>query len=176
MSSPGGGWKLEKRFQADRIAARVADVAAELDRRYRDRPLALVCVLKGAAFFIADLARRLSIPVSCEYISVRREEGGEILQIDFTTDFAAAGRPIMLLKDVVYSGVVETYLAAHLREKGASSVEIAAILDKPGERKMEVAVDFPLFSTEGGTFVGYGMAHGGWGANLPDLAEILEGQ
>jgi hypoxanthine phosphoribosyltransferase len=176
MSSPERGWKLEKRFEADRIAARVADVAAELDHRYRDRPVALVCVLKGAAFFIADLARRLSIPVSCEYISVRREEGGEILQIDFTTDFAAAGRPIVLLKDVVYSGVVETYLAGHLRDKGASSVEIAAILDKPGERKMEVAVDFPLFRTEGGTFVGYGMAHDGSGANLPYLAEIVEGQ
>jgi hypoxanthine phosphoribosyltransferase len=176
MSEPGRGVKLEKRFAADRIAARVAEVAAELDRRYRDRPLALVCVLKGAAFFLADLARRLSIPVSCEYISVRREEGGEILQIDFTTDFAAAGRPIVLLKDVVYSGVVETYLAGHLRDKGASSVEIAAILDKPGERKTEVAVDFPLFSTEGGIFVGYGMAHGGSGANLPDLAEIVEGQ
>ncbi|MFN2387009.1 MAG: phosphoribosyltransferase [Thermoanaerobaculia bacterium] len=176
MSSPSQGWKLEKKFEADRIAARVADVAAELDRRYRDRRLALVCVLKGAAFFLADLARRLSIPVSCEYISVRREEGGEILQIDFTTDFAAAGRPIVLLKDVVYSGVVETYLAGHLRDKGAASVEIAAILDKPGERKMEVAVDFPLFSTEGGIFVGYGMAHDGSGANLPYVAEIVEGQ
>jgi hypoxanthine phosphoribosyltransferase len=176
MSSPGHGGRLEKRFGADRIAARVADVAAELDSRYRDRPLALVCVLKGAAFFLADLARRLSIPVSCEYISVRREEGGEILQIDFTTDFAAAGRPIVLLKDVVYSGLVETYLAAHLRDKGASSVEIATILDKPGERKMELGVDFPLFSAEGGTFVGYGMAHDGWGASLPYLAEIVGGQ
>ena len=176
MSSQNQGWKLEMRYDADRIAARVADVAAQLDRRYRDQPLALVCVLKGAAFFLADLARRISLPVSCEYISVRREEGGEILQIDFTTDFAAAGRPIVLLKDVVYSGVVETYLAGHLRDKGASSVELAAILDKPGERKTEVAVDFPLFSTEGGIFVGYGMAHRGTGANLPYLAEIMDGQ
>jgi hypoxanthine phosphoribosyltransferase len=176
MSSQDPGWKLEKRFDADQIAGRVAEVAAELDRRYRGQPLALICVLKGAAFFLADLARRISIPVACEYISVRREEGGEILQIDFTTDFAAAGRPIVLLKDVVYSGVVETYLATHLRDKGAASIALAAILDKPGERKMEVAVDFPLFRTEGGVFVGYGMAHRGMGANLPDLSEIMEGQ
>lgn len=169
--------RLEKRFEADRIAARVDEVAAELDRSYRDQPLALVCVLKGAAFFLADLARRMRIPVACEYISVRREEaGGEILQIDFSTDFQATGRPIVLLKDVVYSGVVESYLGEHLRAKGAASVALAAIIDKPRERKVAVSVDYPLFSAETGLFAGYGMAHGGEWANLPYLAEILEGQ
>ena len=169
--------RLEKRFESDRIAARVGEVATELDRRYRDQPLALVCVLKGAAFFLADLARRMRIPVACEYISVRREEaGGEILQIDFSTDFQATGRPIVLLKDVVYSGVVESYLAEHLRAKGAASVDLAAIIDKPRERKVAVSVDYPLFSAEAGLFAGYGMAHAGEWANLPYLAEILEGQ
>jgi hypoxanthine phosphoribosyltransferase len=177
VSTTGAGPRLAKRFGEDEIAARVAAVAAELDRRFRDQPLALVCVLKGAAFFLADLARRMSLPVSCEYINVRREEsGGEILQIDFSTDLVVASRPIVLLKDVVYTGVVESYLIDHLRARGAASVALAAILDKPSERKTAVSGDFPLFTAEGGVFAGYGMAHRGQWANLPHLAEVLDGQ
>lgn len=174
VRAPGG--RLELRYDADAIAGRVAAVASELDRRFRDQPLALVCVLKGAAFFLADLARRMTLPVSCEYISVRRDEGDEILQIDFTSDFAASGRPIVLLKDVVYTGVVETYLIDHLRAEGAVSIALAAILDKPSERKTPVSVDFPLFTTDGGTFAGYGLARDGQWGHLPYLAEVLEGQ
>lgn len=176
MSARGAEGRLERRYDAGEIAARVAEVAAELDRKFRDQPVALIGVLKGAAFFLADLSRRMAIPAACEYISVRREEGGDILQIDFTSDFAAAGRPIVLLKDVVYSGVVETYLIDHLRAQGAGSIALAAILDKPRERKAPVTVDFPLFTTEGGTFAGYGMACGGRWANLPYLGEVVGGQ
>jgi hypoxanthine phosphoribosyltransferase len=177
VTAGGANSRLAKRHDAEEIAARVAAIAAEIDGRFREQPLALVCVLKGAGFFLADLARRMSLPVSCEYISVRREEsGGEILQIDFSTDLVVAGRPIVLLKDVVYTGVVENYLIDHLRSRGAASVTLAAILDKPRERKTAVSVDFPLFTAEGGVFAGYGMAHDGLWANLPYLAEVLDGQ
>ncbi len=168
--------QLTRRFEADRIAARVSEVAAALDGEFRERPLALIGILKGASFFLADLARRVSAPVSCEYINVRREEGSdEILQIDFSTDFVLGGRPVLLLKDVVNSGVIENYLIDHVRALGASLVRLASIVDKPSERKTEISVDYPLFAAEKGIFAGYGMEYRGRYAHLPYIAEV-EGQ
>jgi hypoxanthine phosphoribosyltransferase len=82
----------------------------------------------------------------------------------------------VLLKDVVNTGVIETYLSDQLRGGGAESVRIAAIVDKPHERKTDLAVDYALFTSEGGTFVGYGMEHRGRWGNLPYVGEIPAGQ
>jgi hypoxanthine phosphoribosyltransferase len=163
---------LERRFEAERIAARITEVARRLDEDFRDRPPVLLSILKGSAFFAADLARHMKTPATLEYISVRRAEGSEILQIDFATGFSVAGRPVVLLKDVVNTGVIETYLSDQLRGGGVESVRIAAIVDKPHERKTDLAVDYPLFTSEGGTFVGYGMEYRGRYGNLPYVAEI----
>jgi hypoxanthine phosphoribosyltransferase len=165
-------WSLERRFEAERIAARIAEVARRLDEDFRDRPPVLLSILKGAAFFAADLSRQMKAALTLEYISVRRGEGSEILQIDFATGFSVAGRPVVLLKDVVNTGVIETYLSDQLRGSGVESVRIAAIVDKPHERKTDLAVDYPLFTSEGGTFVGYGMEYRGRFGNLPYVAEI----
>lgn len=168
---------FEKRFDADRIAARVAEVAKRLDEDFRNQGAVLLSILKGAAFFGADLARRMSSPVSVEYVSVRRAEASdEILQIDFQTGFTLAGRPVVLLKDVVNTGVIETYLSDQLHATGVGTLKIAAIVDKPHERKTDLSVDYPLFTSDGGTFVGYGMEYQGRYGNLPYVAEIAGGQ
>ena len=167
---------FERRFEAERIAARVAEVAKRLDDDFRGRPVVLLSILKGAALFTADLARQVRTPAALEYISVRRAEGDEILQIDFATKFDLAGKAVVLLKDVVNTGVIETYLSDQLRGSGVESVRIAAIVDKPHERRTDLTVDYPLFTSEGGTFVGYGMEYRGLYGNLPYVAEIASGQ
>lgn len=166
--------KLEKRYDADRIRDRVAELAEALDRAFREKPPVVISVLKGSSFFLADLARKMTLPISCEFISVQRAEGSdEILQMDFSTGFPVVGRPVLLLKDVVYSGIVESYLMESLKVGGADSVGLVAIIDKPTERRTEVSADYSLFSTEGGIFVGYGMDHRGNFAHLPYIAEIV---
>jgi hypoxanthine phosphoribosyltransferase len=167
---------FERRFEAERIAARVAEVARKLDADFQGRPVVLLSILKGAALFTADLARQVRTPAALEYISVRRAEGDEILQIDFATRFDLAGKSVVLLKDVVNTGVIETYLSDQLRGSGVESVRIAAIVDKPHERRTDLTVDYPLFTSEGGTFVGYGMEYRGLYGNLPYVAEIASGQ
>ena len=166
---------LERRFDPERIAARVAEVARRIDEDFRDRPVVLLSILKGGAFFAADLSRRMQTPLVLEYVSVRRA-GDEILQIDFATGFDVAGKSVLLLKDVVNTGVIETYLSDQLRAGGVASVRIAAIIDKPHERKTDLGVDYSLFTSEGGTFVGYGMEYRGRHGNLPYVAEIAPGQ
>jgi hypoxanthine phosphoribosyltransferase len=167
---------FERRFEAERIAARVAEVARKLDEDFQGRPVVLLSILKGAALFTADLSRQIRTPAALEYISVRRAEGDEILQIDFATRFDLAGKSVVLLKDVVNTGVIETYLSDQLRGSGVESVRIAAIVDKPHERRTDLTVDYPLFTSEGGTFVGYGMEYKGLYGNLPYVAEIASGQ
>jgi hypoxanthine phosphoribosyltransferase len=168
---------FERRFEAERIAARIGEVARRLDDDFRDRPVVLLSILKGAAFFAADLSRKMSGSVALEYISVHRAEGSdEIVQIQFATGFDLSGKPVVLLKDVVTTGVIETYLSEQLRGGGVASVRIAAIVDKPHERRTDLAVDYPLFTSEGGTFVGYGMEYRGRFGNLPYVAEISAGQ
>ncbi len=164
---------LERRFEADRIAQRVSEVASQLGREFPGGDLVLVSILKGASFFLADLARQMSIPIACEYISVRRAEGSDqVLQIDFRTDFNIAGRPALLVKDVVSTGVIESYLITHLRSQGASQVRLAAIVDRTDQRTTDVVVDYSLFAVPRGHFAGYGMEYQGKYAQLPYIAEI----
>ncbi len=168
--------RLEPLYEARIVAERVTAVAEAIDRDLRERPLAVVSILKGSAFFMADLARQIRGPFSCEYLHVRRAEGAnDVLQIDFTTGFTVSGKHVLLLKDVVHTGVIETYLMDNLRSGGASSLRLAAIIDKPLDRKTNVSVDFSLFSSEsGGLYAGYGMEHEGLHAHLPDIHEVVE--
>ena len=170
--------RLERRYEARLIAERVDAVAGAIDRDVRDKPLMVVAILKGAPFFMADLARKMRGPFACEYLHVRLAGGaGDVLQIDFTTGFDVRGRHVLLLKDVVHTGVIETYLMDHLRGAGAASLRLAAILDKPLDRKTNVSVDFSLFSTESdGLYAGYGMSHEGLHAHLPDIHEVVPEQ
>jgi len=143
----------------------------------KGNPPALVAVLKGSSFLLADLARQMKVPLACEFIATsrsRQEGSDDILQIDFATGFPIANRPVVLLKDVVHSGVLETYLMTQLSAAGASSLRLVAIVDKPSERTTDLAVDFSMFTAERGRFAGYGMELGGKWAHLPYIAEVYE--
>lgn len=165
--------RLEPRYDPEQIAGRVREVAAELDRDFSANPPALVSVLKGSSFLLADLARKMTVPLACEFIAVSRQEGSDtILQIDFATGFPIANRPVVLLKDIVHSGVLESYLMTQIAAAGASIVRLVSIVDKEPERTTDLKVDYTLFSAERGRFVGYGMDQGGRYAHLPYIAEV----
>jgi len=170
--------RLERRYESRLITERVEAVAGAVDRDLRDRPLIVVSILKGSAFFMADLARKLRGPFSCEFLHVRRAEGArEVLQIDFSSGFTVKEKHVLLLKDVVHTGVIETYLMDHLRGGGATSIHLAAIVDKPLDRTTSIAVDFSLFSEDTpAVFAGYGMEHEGLHAHLPDIYEVVPEQ
>jgi hypoxanthine phosphoribosyltransferase len=170
--------RLELRHDSARIAERVAAIAGEIDQHLRGRPLVVVSILKGSAFFMADLARRLHGSFSCQYLHVRRVEGAhDVLQIDFTTGFTVRDKHVLLLKDVVHTGVIETYLMGQLRTEGADSLSLAAIVDKPRDRTTAVSVDFSLFSADqGGLYAGYGMEYEGLHAHLPGIHEVFPEQ
>ncbi len=171
MSNP----PLTPKFSAREIDARVGEIASRMDRDYQGRPLVMVSILKGSAFFLADLSRRVSQPHGYEFINVtRREAGGnESIEIDFSTPLAIARKDVVILKDVVNTGIIETYLMNQLRNDDPASIRFAAIVDKPQERRSSLLVDYVLFTDNApGILVGYGREHRGEHGHLPYISAI----
>jgi hypoxanthine phosphoribosyltransferase len=164
----------DERYSPSEIARRVQEVAQRITTDYPDEsPITLIAVLKGAGIFVADLARALPRPVRIEYIDVMRgKDDDEIVDFHFTTRFERKDADLIVLKDVVRSGVIETYLLNQLREEGPRSIRLASMVDRPQERKSSLVTDYVLFPSEEGMLVGYGMEYQGEGGNFPFIAQV----
>ena len=174
---------VEPLYAAETIAREVGALGERLDR---DLPadVLLVSLVDGSLIFLADLVRSIPRPVRYELLHVETGVGGaeagrgegSFLSLHYPVDFSVRGESLLLLKDVVASGVIETYLVGQLREQGAREVRIAALVDKPGERKTDLEVDYGVFSDSGpGILVGYGLKHRGGHGNLPYIGLLAQG-
>jgi hypoxanthine phosphoribosyltransferase len=160
-------------YSADRIRERLAEIAVEIADDYVDRELILVGMLKGAAFFLADLARLIPRPVDYEFVSVTSAIGdhGEVVSLTFATQVDVSDRHVLVLKDVIHSGVTENYLITHLSQQNPASIEVAALVDKPQLRSVNLNARYAVFDdAPDGFLVGYGLGPGhGEHTNQPDL-------
>lgn len=167
---------IDLTYAAEEIRREVAAVGRRIDSEYRgQRPLVL-SLLGGSLIFCADLVRNLVGSVRFELVQVvtnEGEESGEPREIRFPIPVAVEGERILLVKDVVDTGVIESYLEEELRLMGALEVRLAAVVDMPEERKTDILVDFAVFTgSREGTLVGYGMKHEGEHGNLPFIGRI----
>ncbi|MBL8113958.1 MAG: hypothetical protein JNK60_13845 [Acidobacteria bacterium] len=163
----------EERYGAAEIARRVASVGQRIGADFAGGNIVIIGVLKGAGIFVADLARAVHSPVRLEYIDViKGSEDEDIVDFHFVTKFRIKDMDLVIVKDVVRSGIIETYLMNQLREEGPRSVRFACLVDRPQERKSSLVVDYVLFPSEEGVLVGYGMEYRGEGGNLPFIATV----
>lgn len=165
-------------FSADEIRERTSDVAKAIANDYKDRELVLVGMLKGAAFFLADLARLLPRPVDYEFVSVSSSIGahGEVVSLTFATQVDVTDRHVLVLKDVFHSGVTENYLITHLSQQNPATIEVLALVDKPQLRSVNLSAKYSVFNdVPDGFLVGYGLgpSHGEH-TNRPDLCIVDE--
>lgn len=170
-------------FSAEKIRERVTEVAAQIAEDYRDRELVLVGILKGVAFLVADLARLLPRPVDFEFVDVQASPGerGEVVSLTYATHFNVRGRHVLIVKDVLHSGVTENYLITHLSQQKPASIEILALVDKPHLRSVNLSARYAVFNdVPEGYLVGYGLGMGqARESNRPDLClaeETPEGE
>lgn len=165
-------------YSADDIRARVQEVAAAIADEYRDRQLVLVAMLKGAAFFLADLARFIPRPVDYEFVSVTSSVGahGEVVSLTFATQVDVSERHVLILKDVFHSGVTENYLITHLSQQNPASIGVVALVDKPQLRSVNLSAKYSVFDDmPEGYLVGYGLGpNAGEHTNRPDLCILDE--
>lgn len=163
---------VDPAFDAPTIRAAVDDLAERISGGLpEDGETLVISLLSGSVIFVADLVRAIRKPLRYEFILVERSEShddDEPLQIYFPIPIDVRDQNVLLVKDVVSTGIIETYLTQQLTQLGARQVKVAALVEMPQERKIDFSVDYWAFNVERqGTLVGYGLKHEGQGGNLP---------
>lgn len=158
------------------LQERIAEIATEVSADYEGRDLLVIGVLKGAVFFIADLVRRLSIPCELDFMAVSSygssTHSSGVVRILKDLDVPIAGRHVLLVEDVIDSGLTLSYLMKNLASRGPASLEICALLTKPGHRRLRMSVRYVGFELPDVFVVGYGLDHGQRYRNLPYIAAL----
>ena len=154
------------------IAERIREVGAEISANYAGKELVLVGMLKGAAVFLADLLRAIDGRVRFELVNVnqQRDGRGEIIELSYATQVHINGVHALILKDICHSGVTENYLVTHLAQQQPASIELAAVVDKPMMRRVNLEPKYVVIkNSPEGRLVGYGMEYEGQWGNLPGI-------
>jgi len=163
-------------FSAEDIAGRVRRLAEEIREDAGSAEVFLLCILKGASIFLADLIRHIPGDVSYGFIDVIRDAAdnqiADALEIDFLSFTDIRQRNVYVLKDVVNTGVIENYLLSQLRMHNPSVLRLVALLDRPDARTVDVKTDFSAFTIHDGTYAGYGLEHERRFANLPYIGLV----
>lgn len=163
-------------YDAATLDTAVRALGARIEREIAAEDPLVVSLLSGSVIFLADLIRAISTPLRFAFIqSDTSEDAAGPKRVHYPLPLDIEGQSLLVLKDVVASGVVETYLADELRQHGARRVRFAALVDLPSERKTDFALDYAVFTTERpGTFAGYGLKHEGHFGSLPYLGRLVE--
>lgn len=161
---------------AEQIAARLAELAAEIDRDYAGRNLLLVGVLKGAVMVMADLARALHIPVEMDWMAVSSYGSGTkssgVVRILKDLDCDITDRHVLIVEDIIDSGLTLSWLMSNLESRGPASVGIVTLLRKPDVAKVDIAVRYCGFDIPPDFVVGYGLDYAERYRNLPFVATL----
>jgi hypoxanthine phosphoribosyltransferase len=162
--------------QPDELRARVIELGAEISRDYDGRDLLLVGVLKGAVFFLSDLMRQIEIPVEVDFMAVAsygsQTDSSGVVRILKDLDAAIEGRDVLIVEDIVDSGLTLQYLMRNLGARNPASLEVCALLTKPERRKVEVVPRYVGFEIPDRFAIGYGLDHAERYRNLPYVAAL----
>lgn len=170
--------RLEILISTDQLQARVREMGAQITRDYAGRNPELICVLKGAMVFMSDLVRAIDLPLSMDFIAVSSygkgmNTSGEV-KIVKDLDEPLEGRNIILVEDILDTGLTLNYLSNNFRSRGASSIAIATLLNKPERRKVDVEVSYQGFEIPDKFVVGYGLDYAERYRNLPFIAVVKD--
>ena len=153
------------------LAARVAELGAEISADYEGRDLLLIGVLKGAVFFMADLMRGLTIPCEIDFMAISSygaaTDSSGVVRILKDLDINIEGRDVLVVEDIIDSGLTLSYLMRNLEAREPASLEICALLTKPERREIEVPVRYVGFEIPNRFVIGYGLDFGERYRNLP---------
>ena len=165
--------------QADDLQRRVRELGAEITRDYADRDLLLVCVLKGAVFFLSDLMRTIDVPCEVDFMAVASygdaTDSSGVVRILKDLDAPIEGRDVLIVEDIVDSGLTLQYLMRNLKARSPSSLEVCALLTKPSRRKADIGAKYIGFEIPNRFVIGYGLDHAEKHRNLPFVAALATG-
>ena len=173
MAEPGVGEIL---VQRDELAHRVRELAEEVSRDYAGRELLLVCVLKGAVFFLSDLMRHLDVSCELDFMAVSSygssTDSSGVVRILKDLDAPIGGRDVLIVEDIVDSGLTLSYLFRMLRAREPATLEVCALLTKPERREVDLPIRYVGFEIPNRFAIGYGLDHAERYRNLPYVAVL----
>ena len=163
--------KIRVLLSEEEVDARIQAMGEQISRDYQGKQVHLVCVLKGGSFFMCELAKRITVPVSLDFMSVS-SYGGQtkssgIVKIVKDLDESLQDKDVIVVEDIVDSGRTLSYLMEMLRDRGPKSLRLCTLLDKPDRRVVDVKVDYTGFQIPDEFVVGYGLDYDEKYRNLP---------
>ena len=166
-------------IDAERLQSRIDELGELISRDYADLQPVLICVLKGAVFFMADIARRLDFDIEMDFMAVSSygssTDSSGVVRILKDLDMNIEGRHVLLVEDIIDSGLTLKYLTKNLSSRRPASLEIVTLLDKPGRRKALLPCRYVGFEIGNDFVVGYGLDHAEKYRNLPFIG-VLDGE
>jgi hypoxanthine phosphoribosyltransferase len=168
--------KIRTLIDAETIARKVAELGASIAHDHKGHELVLVCVLKGSFVFAADLARAIDLPLSIDFLGLRSYGDGTetsgVVQITSDLTKPIEGKDVIVVEDIVDTGLTMAYLLENLETRRPRSVKLASLLHKPARTRVPVKIDYLGFTIDDVFVVGYGLDHAEKLRNLPFLGVV----
>ena len=169
--------KIRVLLTEEEVDARIGEIAAQISKDYEGQEIHLICILKGGVFFTCELAKRLSVPVTMDFMSVSSYGGGTessgIVKLVKDLDESLEGKHVLIVEDIIDSGRTLAYLIGVLKQRQPADIRLCTLLDKPERRvKKQVKVDYVCFTIPDEFVVGYGLDYDQKYRNLPYIGVV----
>lgn len=160
----------------EEVDKRIQEIGDQISKDYAGRQIHLICVLKGGSFFMCELAKRITVPVSLDFMSVssygKDTKSSGVVKIVKDLDESIKDKDVLVVEDIVDSGRTLSYLMEMLRDRGPKSLRLCTLLDKPDRRVIDVDVDYTGFAIPDKFVVGYGLDYDQRYRNLPYIGIV----
>lgn len=160
----------------EKVNARIAELAKQISEEYEGRTVHLVCILKGSIFFTCELAKRITVPVTLDFMSVSSygddTKSSGVVRMVKDLDEPLQGKDVIVIEDIIDSGRTLSYLLENLSNRNPASLRLCTLLDKPERRVTEVKVDYTGFVIPDEFVVGYGLDYAQRYRNLPYIGVV----
>ncbi len=168
--------KIKTLLTEEEVNKKIAELGAQISRDYEGEEVYVICILKGAVYFTTELTKRITVPVTIDFMSVS-SYGSEtvssgVVKIMMDLDAPLAGKNVLVVEDIIDTGRTLSYLLDNLRKRGPKSLRLCALLDKPERRVTDVKVDYRGFEIPDEFVVGYGMDYDQRYRNLPFIGVV----
>lgn len=168
--------KIRVLLSEEEINRRIEEVGRQISEDYAGKSIHMICVLKGGVFFTCELAKRITVPVSLDFMSVSSygadTKSSGVVKIVKDLDEPLEGKEVLIVEDIIDSGRTLSYLIEILKKRHPKSLRLCTLLDKPERRVKEVAVDYSLFHIPDEFVVGYGLDYAQKYRNLPYIGVV----
>ncbi len=168
--------KIKLMFSEEEVDARIRELGEQISREYAGRQVHLICVLKGGSFFMCELAKRITVPVFLDFMSVSSygsdTTSSGVVKIVKDLDEPLKGKDVIVVEDIVDTGRTLSYLLGMLQGREPASLRLCTLLDKPDRRVVDVNVDYTGFQIPDEFIVGYGLDYDQKYRNLPYIGMV----